>query len=291
MAKKKSKSSSSKTPEPAPPQPIDQDDSELLDELLAHLDSKETSKESKVEAANVIQDVEKAHSPPAEEADSNKKSGSKAKFEARKAAAQAANFTVDDKEHTERLEREARDEEKTIQKLCDSLGVQVYEINPDGHCLFSAIADQLGVLGILTPEQANFRTTRLAASNYIFQHPDDFVPFLPSVDGEDGVGATDAGLITPAAFERYCVQVRDTAVWGGQPEILALSRAFNVPIHVIQHGKPPVVVIEPSENGGPTDDKRVVRISYHRRMYGLGEHYNSLRPKSGLVKQVKDFLS
>ena len=50
-------------------------------------------------------------------------------FQLRKAAAQAANFTVEDKEHTERLEREARDEEKTIQKLCDSLGVQMYEVS------------------------------------------------------------------------------------------------------------------------------------------------------------------
>lgn len=189
------------------------------------------------------------------------------------------------------MEKEARDEERTIQKLCDNLGVQIYEINPDGHCLFSAVADQLGLLGILTPAQANFRTTRLAASNYIFQHPDDFLPFLPSVDGEDGAGATDAGLISPAAFERYCVQVRDTAVWGGEPEILALSRAFNVPIHVIQHGKPPIVIIEPSHLAGASDDKRVARISYHRRMYGLGEHYNSLRPKSSLVQHVKDFLS
>ncbi len=84
MAKKKSKSSS-KTPEPAPPAgPIDQGDSELIDELLAHLDSQNVSQESKVEAANVIQDVEKRLSPPIAEVESNKKSGSRAKFEARK---------------------------------------------------------------------------------------------------------------------------------------------------------------------------------------------------------------
>lgn len=84
MAKKKSKSSSSQAAEPVPPPPIDQDDSELLDELLAHLDSNNVSQESKVEAANMIQDVEKAHSPPTVESESNKKSGSRAKFEARK---------------------------------------------------------------------------------------------------------------------------------------------------------------------------------------------------------------
>jgi OTU domain-containing protein 6 len=110
--------------------------------------------------------------------------------------------------------------------------------------------------------------------------------------------------MNPEQFEKYCVNIRDTGVWGGEPEILALSRAYNVPIHVVQSGSPPVVVHNPS--GSPSEeamhDKRVVRISYHRRMYGLGEvcfvsnlsrsesdlicsqHYNSLRPKTGLSK-------
>ena len=147
------------------------------------------------------------------------------------------------------------------------------QINPDGHCLFAAIADQLCVLGILPAAQATYATTRLAASNYIYTHPDDFLPFLPSIDGEDGVGATDAGLITPKQFEIYCAAIRDTGVWGGEPEILALCRAFNIPIHVIQGGRPPIVVHTP--RGQPVEgaylDKNVVRISYHKRMYGLGE--------------------
>lgn len=139
--------------------------------------------------------------------------------------------------------------------------------------MYAAIADQLALLGILPPDQANYVTTRRAASHYIFSHVDDFLPFLPSIDGEDGAGATDSGLMTPKQFETYCAAVRDTGVWGGEPEILALSRAFNVPIHVIQGGNPPVVIHNPS--GEPTtdsvSDKKAVRISYHRRMYGLGE--------------------
>lgn len=67
--------------------------------------------------------------------------------------------------------------------------------------------------------------------------------------------------------------MRDTAAWGGEPEILALSRAFNVPIHVIQGGTPPVVVHEPQGDGSSpaVDQKNIVYISYHRRLYGLGE--------------------
>lgn len=63
-------------------------------------------------------------------------------------------------------------------------------------------------------------------------------------------------------------------------QIQALCRAFDVPIHVIQRG-PPTVVSHGGANdafgGATTPEKsldcgeRVVRISYHRRMYGLGE--------------------
>lgn len=79
--------------------------------------------------------------------------------------------------------------------------------------------------------------------------------------------------MTRKQFEKYCVDIRDTAAWGGEPEILALSRAYSIPIHVIQGGTPSIVVHNPSGASleGDVRDKRVVRISYHRRMYGLGE--------------------
>jgi OTU domain-containing protein 6 len=124
------------------------------------------------------------------------------------------------------------------------------------------------------------------------------------LSGEDGVGADSPGLMTKAEFQQYCTSVRDTAVWGGEPEILALCRYFNIPIYVVQGGSPPVVSHVPT--GTPNEDdirkKPGVRISYHRRMYGLGEvnvspcisnhifiackHYNSLRPKSGLSQII-----
>jgi len=137
------------------------------------------------------------------------------------------------------------------------------QVNPDGHCLFSAIADQLALLGILPASLANYAVVRQAASHYIFSHPDDFLPFLPPPAGADG-------LMTPALFESYCLAIRDTAEWGGEPEILALSRAYSVPIHVIQAGRPSVVVHDPHDPIN-VNGKRVIRISYHRRMYGLGE--------------------
>ena len=73
-----------------------------------------------------------------------------------------------------------------------------------------------------------------------------------------------------AQFEVYCRLVRETAAWGGEPEIVALSRAFNVPIFVVQGGTPPIVVHHPSGGKANTNDP-AVWISYHRKLYGLGE--------------------
>lgn len=144
------------------------------------------------------------------------------------------------------------------------------QINPDGHCLFSAVADQLALLGVIPPQQAKYEFVRAAAANYIYSHPDDFIPFLPSTDGEDGYGADVPGLMSPEQFRRYCESVKDTAIWGGEPEILALSRAFGIPIHVVQAAQPRIVVHNPTTDGSALNGPPA-RISYHRRMYGLGE--------------------
>ncbi|KAH8117544.1 cysteine proteinase [Phellopilus nigrolimitatus] len=207
----------------------------------------------------------------------------------RKAAEHASRYTPDDKEADARLEREAREEERTIKGVCDDLGLSMHEINPDGHCLYAAIADQLRLLNIIPPALAHYATTRGVAAAYMASHPDDFLPFLPSAEGEDSAGANGAGIMGPREFEGYCANVRSSGMWGGEPEILALSRAYAVPIHVVQWNNPTVVVHNPSGDQ-TSDDKRVVRISFHRRMYGLGEHYNSLRPRS-ISQQLKAIIS
>jgi OTU domain-containing protein 6 len=75
--------------------------------------------------------------------------------------------------------------------------------------------------------------------------------------------------MTPAQFAQYCDSIENTGKWGGEPEIQALARAYGVPIHVVQGGKPTVVTHEPAAGG--LRSTLPVMISYHRRMYGLGE--------------------
>ncbi|KAL1717520.1 hypothetical protein EV715DRAFT_203095 [Schizophyllum commune] len=265
-----------------------------MDDLLAQLDSRDQTVQS--ESASVLNEMEVVKQAQSQDEETTRKKDPKQRFlarQARKAQALQEKFTASDPDADARLEREAKEEEKTIKRLCDELGVEMYEINPDGHCLFSAIADQLKVLGIVPETHATYAFVREAAAKYMFNHPDDFIPFLPSAIGEDGDGAGDAGLMTPKQFEQYCATIRDTGVWGGEPEIMALSRSFNIPIHVIQYGQPPVVIHHPKGEGTDGDHRAqgVVRISYHRRMYGLGEHYNSLRPKRSLSTKIHDIIS
>lgn len=110
-------------------------------------------------------------------------------------------------------------------------------------------------------------------------HPDDFMPFISDSDEHmAGIDNKEAGsqqvsdtstqegecgtvvlslcpaltyLCPPGHFMRYCDAVQSTGVWGGQPEILALARAFHSPIHVVQAGSPIVKVGSEESKGEP----------------------------------------
>jgi len=282
MAGKRNKS---KKAEPLPPPPEQyNDDDGLVDDLLAQLDSRDASSK---QAAVVLSEVQDRSMQDAQQATEKAKKDSRARFKAReerKAAALAANYAPVDSEADAKLIQAAKDELAHIQAVAESMGLAIQEINADGHCLYSAVADQLQLLSIIPPSACNYQTTRLAAATYMISHPNEFLPFLPSAEGEDGRGATESyGFMSPAQFERYCLTVRDTGAWGGEPEIMALSRAYMVPIIVVQSGPQPVVVHSPVQGGNEDPRQPGVKISYHRRLYGLGEHYNSLRPKHLIV--------
>ncbi|PKS07627.1 hypothetical protein jhhlp_006233 [Lomentospora prolificans] len=142
------------------------------------------------------------------------------------------------------------------------------EIRPDGHCLFSAVADQLEHCDValssagkrardaVEGKAPGFKVVRAVAAGWIEDHPDDFAPFLE----ED--------------LDSYVTKMRDTAEWGGQIELMALANAYNVQINVVQNG--PMEKIRPS---GEMESEPAAEIwlAYYRHGYGLGEHYNSLR--------------
>ncbi|PWN18896.1 cysteine proteinase [Microstroma glucosiphilum] len=179
---------------------------------------------------------------------------------------------------------EAALERQGLTDACESLNVDMYEITPDGHCLYSAIADQLNLLGRGAAAggggggaaHENYKTTRAMTARWMRGHEDDFKPFISDNDERmAGVASPGGADVVKGGdpYQAYCDAVERTAVWGGQPEILAMSRAYRTPIWVVQAGSP---IVKVGQDEFPLEG-RPLMISYHRKMYGLGEHYNSLR--------------
>ncbi|PWW72403.1 cysteine proteinase [Tuber magnatum] len=133
-----------------------------------------------------------------------------------------------------------------MQTLLTSLHLSEKEIAPDGHCLYSAFADQL-------PTPSDHKSTRKKCAEYMLAHRDEFEPFLEE------------------PIEEHVRKVRETAEWGGQAEVLALAKAFGVVVNVVQaEGRG----VEKMNEKGTEGE---VWLGYYRHSFGLGEHYNSLR--------------
>lgn len=144
-------------------------------------------------------------------------------------------------------------------------GLVEEEIQPDGHCLFSSIADQLSCAGIPLSSGSSddaeiqagqkYKVVRKAAARYIEGHPDEFAAFMEE------------------PIDQYVYKIRDTAEWGGHLELQALAKNYNVEICVLQDGT--MNKFGPSSEDGKDVEK--IWLAYYRHGYGLGEHYNSLR--------------
>ncbi|KAI1325100.1 hypothetical protein F5Y16DRAFT_378842 [Xylariaceae sp. FL0255] len=185
------------------------------------------------------------------------------------AAAEAAETEAQGMTDHRGIEREA------LERTFSTHGLVEHEILPDGHCLFSAIADQLAQLGIgLVPSSLSsvsppsqtqdkdtppYRAVRRVATSYMASHADDFAPFMEE------------------PLDDYVAKIRDTAEWGGQLELMAIARAYGVQVRVVQNGR--TETIESGSEGEEEGKEKTLWLAYYRHGYGLGEHYNSLRKK------------
>ncbi|KAI5462361.1 hypothetical protein BGZ63DRAFT_354723 [Mariannaea sp. PMI_226] len=178
---------------------------------------------------------------------------------ARRAAEQEAAAIQAEEEAANMTDYRAKESEY-MKKTFETNGLVEKDIMPDGHCLFAAIADQLSQNSIPLGDSGSggaeppYKTVRRAAATYMLEHGDDFAPFLEE------------------PLESYTHKMGNTAEWGGQLELMALARQYNVGIRVVQDGG-----IEPiTGRDGEVPDK-TLWLAYYRHGYGLGEHYNSLR--------------
>jgi OTU domain-containing protein 6 len=107
----------------------------------------------------------------------------------------------------------------------------------------------------------SFAEVRAIAAKYIRENRDVFEAYIE----ED--------------FDHYCRTVASVSdgVWGGQVELNALTNALQLPIWIYDTVQP--VLKMGSEFGtGDHPSDPVIRLSFHRHYYSLGEHYNSVVP-------------
>ncbi|XP_055296990.1 deubiquitinase OTUD6B [Sitodiplosis mosellana] len=151
----------------------------------------------------------------------------------------------------------------TIKNILAKRNLLLHPIASDGNCLYNAIRNQLRVTGRFADD---VQTMRHKTANYISENKDSLIFYMTNPDTGD--------CLTDAEFEKYCADLKNTAVWGGQIEISALSQILQVPIEVIQATGPSTIQGD-DKFKGPN-----LIITYHRNMYSLGEHYNGTRPKN-----------
>jgi len=109
---------------------------------------------------------------------------------------------------------------------------------------------------------ADFWTVRSVAAAELRARRSHFMPFVTNENGEGGADE--------AHYAAYCDRVETTATWGGHLELQALAGALKVPITVYEAAANNFEAREDGCEGNPLE------LSYHRHMFSLGEHYNSV---------------
>ena len=218
-----------------------------------------------------------ASSPPSEASQPKKKVNRQKARLARRAAEREAEAEKAAEEAAKQKDNRG-DERKIMDETFSRLGLKEIEIRPDGHCLYSAVANQLSEFGMsLTPGttagdkpsiSANnakfdgYRDVRTATADFLLAHADDYAPFLEE------------------PMDTYARKIKSTTEWGGQLELQAIARAYGIHINVIQ-GDGRIEKFEPDAEENIDEDKRkTIWLAYYRHTYGLGEHYNALSKQS-----------
>jgi OTU domain-containing protein 6 len=144
------------------------------------------------------------------------------------------------------------------------LGLRVAEVGADGHCLFRAVGVQLeaAAQGALSDEAV--WALRRQAVAHIRAHAAEYAPFFEPTE-------------TAPTLADYCAQMASEAVWGGQMELRALAQALGRTIRVHAAGAPPVVMNQAAAAADGSSPS-AIELSFHQHAYGLGEHYNAVRP-------------
>lgn len=170
-------------------------------------------------------------------------------------------------EEAEKLDehKERRLEQESLSRLLASKNLKIHDIDADGDCLYRAVEHQLSIADD-SIERLSLKDVRAKTSQYMLDNSDNFIPFLSNDQGD---------LMSDQEFKNYCTRIAKTKEWGGHLELTAIAQFTCKPIHIFQADNRPPIVIEPEIK----TSRKPILLSFHKHLYHLGEHYNSLVPK------------
>ncbi|XP_049850883.1 OTU domain-containing protein 6A-like [Schistocerca gregaria] len=149
-------------------------------------------------------------------------------------------------------------EAKRLSLKLSEMGLEIYDIKPDGNCLYNSVAQQLMINGRSTDAKATPSFLRKMTAEEMRRNSEEYIPYL-----DDSLG-----------FDAYCDRVeKDQSMWGGQLEIRALCHSLRASIWVVSADAPTVKmgVEYLDEESGP------LVLAFHRYLFALGYHYNGVR--------------
>eukprot|EP00055_Hartaetosiga_balthica_P009952 m.40983 g.40983 ORF g.40983 m.40983 type:complete len:274 (-) comp6969_c0_seq1:107-928(-) len=156
-------------------------------------------------------------------------------------------------------ESEQEVEEAIIMEQLSKLSLTISKTIPDGNCLYESVRIQLPDIDGLTT-----RGVREVVAKHMREHFSDFLPFCTTEDG-DAMSKDD--------FNAYCERMATSNDWGGLPELRALADIYGIVIHVYQAFAPLQEIVGA---GVDKEAAHIVHLSFHRKQYGLGAHYNAV---------------
>lgn len=150
-------------------------------------------------------------------------------------------------------------EQVNIKSKLKAKNLQVKDVLSDGNCMYYAVVDQYARHFSKT---YGFQELRNLVSDHMKKNMDEYLPYVYAED--------DDGMLTPEKYEEYCDKIKLPTTWGGQLELKVISDILGVSIEVVQGDNPDILI------GDSRGEK--LTVTYHRHLYGSGEHYNSTEP-------------
>lgn len=172
-------------------------------------------------------------------------------------------------EEAEKLDehKDRRIEQEKLTKLLNAHNLTIHEVDADGDCLYKAVEHQLSVASDIDCKRWTFQELRKKTSEHMLENANDFMPFLLNDQGE---------LMGQQEYKNYCLKIANTKEWGGHLELTAISQFTEKPIQIYQADNDKPIIIESKTRS----ERKPILLSFHKHLYHLGEHYNSLVVRS-----------